>query len=305
MTDVYCAMIPLEHKPFVECPIFIDFHPDKLTDERTYMRIGTKPDTRKNDAEHIASIRILHPAGTVIDENNWAGFLYMDLCSQPNMRRDFPFGFDKYGCSAVYTKPSFGPYCFIIEGHDHLFGIVARRPPAMRLPERVINTATVIKSPNHKTSDGRVYYTSNYISFEPNRNKIYNTTLVDKYFARFRETIAPPQILSIYVDGPSGIPNGDDVFIEASSDQDLYFLPYEGFEYFKSGDGKVIFTIQSDPVPKAFAALKATLDKTAHAKSDRGRYLLIAEYYTLNSHTTDGIRVTLGQIIDEIERLNM
>jgi hypothetical protein len=229
--------------------------------ESTYVQLSRgASNAPKYSQDFIASIPIHHPDGVVIDDSNWAGFLYQNLFLAKDMTKTFHGVQNVRGCRSIKARIAFGDYYFEIDTVNFgVIGIIAPRGGIRVGSMRSLPSATLIVSPfGDQESEYLVLY--NNLGISVNRPNIVPTSpQTDRsYRAWFSIPLSLHQQMKAYIEGFDALDINNSWFDLSGVDQDsTTLLPnqfYE-FEYLQSQDGRLKVTLQRNPVTKMFRSL--------------------------------------------------
>lgn len=308
--------------------IALSFYAPRQNDEVTYLTMseGTEPRRLRSEDGWLASIPIRHPAGVVIDESNWAGFLQLNAYTLGNSKIEMPKSvLHVRGFKLLEAFPSIGRYCFLFECVGMSFAVVMDRPEGSSMVYRPYPIGLIIKYPwGDKEMPRSIGFNNEgiYVQYQ-----MINHSLLRRpggYAAMFLTKLPPHRELQIHLDKKSAfafsgfkfreVPETMAMELDAISKERTFretkgLIPksFRGFEYFQSVDSELIVTIQQDPVHKAFSAVKMALDDIATGGEDERyhtatqRYNWTAMEYVLGKKDVDNDRLTLLRCIEIME----
>lgn len=304
MTDIYGAAITDGKVSGELFPVFVSFWNPKASDDVTGIHFAlTDEEIGMSDPRFIASLMIDHPAGVKIDQDNWAGFLHLQLMGEPKSTRTLRTSslIKRKGFSSFGTRPSFGYYFFDVESNHGRLGIIIDRPKGTVRPIRKIPHTLTINNDNpvKERLDGVHYNDEKIVVTYGGLVNLSSSSFNDPTIA-FKKRLDPIQVMKIYVEGIESFTFSEDLFdnsaaalpseeIEASRSiqhslkHKLVFRSIGDFHYLASPVSSLVATLQKEPAREALKALDTILRtrKDSQMFSGRDWYQVLQETFSV------------------------
>jgi hypothetical protein len=295
--------------------VIVDVLHQVKNNDVTYVQLSrAKEHDASSNHKFLCEIPVYHPFGVEIDESNWASYLYLNLYVQEGgMKKHFKNAY-RHNVVSIKSHPTIGRFYFEINTGSESIALIIDRPAKARTKYRNHPNGLVVSHPSEYST------TKNQMIVYNNRGILVtnmNDAVVDDgaYFAHRRERFTPKEEVRFILDGVESSLLGGHYFLNKeeyehrSLSLDRALIPYQfgNFEYFKSGDGKVILTLQKNPVSIAYKALRwFTEDLVKIGQSERAQrveiqYSRILVDYILGGILASNDRKTLLKVIELIE----